>query len=284
MKLTWALTEIQIALANSRGIANYWFSFGDSYTSTGFVSDGIQPSPESPLGNPPFPGMTTTGGTNWIDQCTVKYNKSLVLTYNYAYPGATIDNALVNTGAKSMTDQVNEFLGSIGSSQSVPWTGENTLFSFWIGINDIGNTYSEPGSRDAFSDTLLWAYFNLVEKNAGARNFLFINVPPVNRSPMMMSNGAAERAQEAAVIAGYNAKLARRVQWLLGNNTAVKTWLWDSHTAFAAILNDPRAYGFVDNTTFGQPNAFWGDNYHPSSTAHELCAQNIANILNATIW
>ena len=91
------------------------------------------------------------GGTNWIDVDTVVYNKSLIFTYNYAYGGATIDSSLVapyEPTVLSMTDQVNKFLNTVASKPSTtPWTGENALFSFWIGINDIGNSYYEPGNR-----------------------------------------------------------------------------------------------------------------------------------------
>jgi len=34
---------------------NYWFSFGDSYTQTGFVTNGTLPTPGNPLGNPTYP-------------------------------------------------------------------------------------------------------------------------------------------------------------------------------------------------------------------------------------
>lgn len=49
-----------------------------------------------------------------------------------------------------MTDQVNQFLsGAALKPDDAPWTSENSLFSFWIGINDLGNSYYEPGDRDA---------------------------------------------------------------------------------------------------------------------------------------
>ena len=53
----------------------------------------------------------------------------------------------------SLTDQVNEFLNSSVASRpaTVPWTSSNSLFSFWIGINDIGNSYYESGDRDAYA-------------------------------------------------------------------------------------------------------------------------------------
>lgn len=84
---------------------------------------------------------------------TVKYNNSLILTYNYAYGGATIDASLVapyEPTVLSMTDQVNQFLSTAASKPATsPWTSADSLFSFWIGINDIGNSYYESGSRDA---------------------------------------------------------------------------------------------------------------------------------------
>jgi hypothetical protein len=90
------------------------------------------------------------------------------LTYNYAYGGATIDAGLVQPYTPtvlSLTDQVDQFLDGAGNKPSTsPWTSANALFSIWIGINDIGNSHYLGGDRGAFSDTLLDAYFALVEK------------------------------------------------------------------------------------------------------------------------
>ena len=98
-------------------------------------------------------GYTAVGGTNWIDEITVKYNNSLILTYNYAYGGATINASLVQpyeSTVLSLIDQVNQFLaGAANKPATSPWTSENSMFSFWIGINDIGNSYYESGSRSA---------------------------------------------------------------------------------------------------------------------------------------
>lgn len=84
---------------------------------------------------------------------TVQFNKSMVLTYNYAYGGATIDSSLVKpyqSTVLSMTDQVNQFVSTVANKPtSAPWTSEDSLFSFWIGINDIGNSYGSGGNRDA---------------------------------------------------------------------------------------------------------------------------------------
>ena len=64
--------------------------------------------------------------------------------------GATIDANLVTPyepTVLSLTDQVN---GLLSIQSSLPkWDPSTTLFSVFIGINDLGNSYYESGSRDA---------------------------------------------------------------------------------------------------------------------------------------
>ena len=90
---------------------------------------------------------------HWIDVDTTVHNNSLVLTYNYAYGGATINATLVQPyepTVLSLIDQVNQFLaGAAKKPATAPWTSTNSLFSVWIGINDIGNSYYLGGDRDA---------------------------------------------------------------------------------------------------------------------------------------
>lgn len=86
-------------------------------------------------------GATSSGGVNWIDVVTADLNKTLTLTYNFAIGGATIEATL--------PDEVNSFLGTVGQKPaSAPWTSEGSLFSFWIGINDIGGSYLQVTDRD----------------------------------------------------------------------------------------------------------------------------------------
>ena len=74
-----------------------------------------------------------------------------MLTYNYAYGGATIDAALVTPYEPtvwSLTDQVNQFLATVAAKPATaPWTGADALFSFWIGINDTGDTVNNSTVR-----------------------------------------------------------------------------------------------------------------------------------------
>ena len=64
-------------------------------------------------------------------------NASLVLSYNLAVGGASIDNSIVNTNVKDMTTQVDDFVQAYGDKpESTPWSSENAVFGFWIGINE----------------------------------------------------------------------------------------------------------------------------------------------------
>lgn len=271
---------------------NYWFGFGDSYSQTGFVTTGTLPNTANPIGNPPFPGFSATGGENWVGYVTATYNRSLVYTYNYAYGGATIDANLVKPftpSVLSLTDQVNEFLnGAAKKPASTPWTSANAIFSIWIGVNDIGNSYGNGGDRSAFSDTLLNAYFALVQKlyNAGGRNFLFLNVPPIDRTPLMLAQSASAQALEKSVINTFNTKLAAKIKTFQSSNSGVKTFIYDSHAQFTTMLNSPKTYGFQDATSFGSATTdFWGNNYHPSTYANKFFGQTIGQtVLANTIW
>ncbi|KAJ7641128.1 hypothetical protein FB45DRAFT_899494 [Roridomyces roridus] len=268
----------------------YWFPFGDSYTTTGFLTNETLPSVGNPLGNPPFPGFTGGGGENYVGYDTVTYNASTILTYNYAYGGATINSSLVAPylpTVLSLIDQVNEFLAGAGTKpSSAPWTSQNSLFSVWIGINDIGNSYYVSQNQSAFADLLLSEYFAQVQElyTAGARNFLFINVPPMDRSPLMIAEGTSATSLEAGIITSFNTKLAAKTAAFKASNSGVKTWTWDAWTEFSTILNSPTTYGFVDAVSFGNTGDFWGNNYHPGPAAHQIFASKIAALLANTPW
>ena len=97
------------------------------------------------------------------------HNKSLLLTYNYAYGGATINASLVQPyepTVLSLIDQVNQFMGQAADKPAfAPWTSENALFSFWIGINDIGNSYYQSSNQSSWVSTRFSAYTCLTKRS-----------------------------------------------------------------------------------------------------------------------
>jgi len=69
-----------------------------------------------------------------------------MLTISCPLSGATIDAKIVPPYAKwvkTLTDQMEDFLSTAGPKPpATPWSSAKTLFSFFIGINDIGLSLS----------------------------------------------------------------------------------------------------------------------------------------------
>ena len=112
--------------------------------------------------------------------------------------------------------------------------------------------------------------------DVGGRNFLFVTVPPIDRSPLvcvafqldvprlthkhvqMLAQPDSSRSLEASVISGFNTKLISRAANLSATRDGVQTFVYDANAAFAKVLDNPTAYGFVDATSYGGPGDFWG--------------------------
>lgn len=219
--------------------------FGDSYTTTGFNDTLAQPSTANPLGNPAYPGYTATNGPNWVDFLTTTYNETFLKTVNLAYGGATIDSALVKPylpTVLSLKDQINqEYLPKYSRHPSFfNWKKKNTLFASFFGINDIGNSYyAANASSVLFQDIAEYASLMDVVYQSGARNFLFLNVPPVNRSPLTKSQGHAASQLEASYIAAYNANITKMAANLSSTYEDATTFVFDTHSIFKQVLNNP---------------------------------------------
>jgi len=157
---------------------------GDSYSQTGFNVTLSKPSAANPLGNPPLPGWTASGGLNWVGFLASVFNTSdrPIRSYNFAYGGATTDASLVTPyqpTVLSFVDQVKLFRDSIATHPSyAAWNSENALFGVWLGVNDVGNSYWLDAETERL-EKIMDVYFGLLKDmyDAGARNFALLTVP-----------------------------------------------------------------------------------------------------------
>jgi phospholipase/lecithinase/hemolysin len=160
---------------------------GDSYTSSGFSISGAKPSASNPMGNPRLPGNTQSGGLTWPGFLATELNTSLTLTFNFAVAGATVDSSIVQpymSTVPSIADQVKTWTTNLESKPSyAPWTAENALFGIYIGVNDVGNSFTQSG-EDARINKDLDRYFSLLGTlyAGGARNFVLLTIPRMTRS------------------------------------------------------------------------------------------------------
>lgn len=86
-----------------------------------------------------YPGQgTSSGGINWVGYLTTVFNASLVLNYDLAVSGACINNSIVKAPVRDLVSQVESTFEPNYAEKpaSTPWTAENAVFAFWIGINE----------------------------------------------------------------------------------------------------------------------------------------------------
>lgn len=222
----------------------YMFVFGESYTQTGFNTSLAQPNPANPLGNPDYPGYTATNGPNWVDFLTTTYNATFLQTINLASGGATVDSALVEPYAPtvlSLIDQVQtEYLPIYSDSPDFfSWIPNNTLFAAFFGINDIGNSYANANSTLYTQIFAKYAEQTDVLYQSGARNFLFLNVPPVDRSPLTAEQGPEAQALESSVIQAFNQNVTTLAENLTSTYADATAFVFNTHELFTQVLDEP---------------------------------------------
>ncbi|KAI9574210.1 carbohydrate esterase family 16 protein [Boletus coccyginus] len=298
LALTASLLAIPAVFATPWNATEFMFVFGDSYTADGYnISAGV---------NSPTPGWTSSNGPNWVEFLTSTYNQTAVKTFNLAYGGATIDSALVPPylpTVLSVVDQVSEFNEYLASKPAgAEWNSANSLFAIWIGINDVGTSVGWTNiTQSQFYGTLLDRLFSQVDDlyNAGARNFLFLTVPPTNRSPLTLEQGPQTAAQLGADIADYNTQLTQSVCNFQENYADLGSiTIFDTQPIFNTLLDEWQTFGFVNVTGYcaayenGTPTTtyqvegcapvssyFWLNSLHPLFTVHNILAKAISTAL-----
>jgi hypothetical protein len=156
---------------------------GDSYSSDGFWAASDTPSSQLPLGIA-LPGTTTTGGLNWVGMTATELNTSLTFALDYAVYGASTDTSLVRGSTPDLVDQVTEFSTYTANSSDVAWTATNTMAVFWIGINDVGNSYWDGNTTPI--EKIHDEYFAKLQilYDAGVRMFTLFTIPRKFQRPM----------------------------------------------------------------------------------------------------
>lgn len=88
--------------------------------------------------------------------------------------------------------------------------------------------------------------------NTGARNFLFINVPPIDRTPGRDASDEASREHAAAYIQSFNTALGNSIDIFSANHSDTTIFQFDIFTLFNNVLDNPSSYeisSVIKNTT-----------------------------------
>ncbi|PPQ90160.1 hypothetical protein CVT25_012471 [Psilocybe cyanescens] len=263
----------------------YLFIFGDSYSDVGYTTfrTRVTPSAAQPLGME-FPGMTFNeeGLPNWVGHLISKYcppprfNPSLkpqeqdkqymqspILVYDYAIGGQTVD------GVRFQIE--NYFLPHLGTNPpEATWNASNSIFITWVGINDCG--------RYADGHMAIKELIAAQEKlyHAGARNFLFIDVPPIHRSPAIPKR---EEESSSSIYRNWNATLGEALEEFSKSHEDMSIFMFSSFEVFENVLNKPQDYGIKEKEVRKTGGAIWVDHLHPTSKMHDILASFLADFL-----
>ncbi|KAI0628908.1 hypothetical protein C8Q77DRAFT_1076590 [Trametes polyzona] len=260
--------------------------FGDSFSSVGYSPESPLPSAEEPLGVR-FPGETscerpteeTAEATqqvacdpNWVGHLVREVNsqragQTPLRVFDYAIAGDTVARMKLKQVSK-------EFLPHLGAHPEwAPWLPSDTLFVTWIGINDCTwNLRLKVSSAQATIDD----YFGAQEKlyNAGARNFCFIDVPPVHLFPNGPKTPRARTAYEA-----WNPLLREGARTFSAAHPDATVFLFSSWELFTRIRANPSLVG--PTAEGGIADKLFVDGFHLSSAVHAVIAREFLAFLRS---
>ncbi|CAE7099498.1 unnamed protein product [Rhizoctonia solani] len=143
--------------------------------------------------------------------------------------------------------------------------GFETLACF-VGINDLNTQAPINPSISELFDLYETLY------HTGARNFLLINVPPIDRAPFGTEPTLGLRVE------AWNARLKRAAEAFQARRYDVSVFYYDAWAFYTELLDNPEKYGFSDTTTVG--GSFWYDPVHPKTKVHDYMAANLADFLS----
>jgi hypothetical protein len=282
----------------------YVHAFGDSYSfvqgtqgqaNFSFIGSALDFAftPQQLLQNEIIPRNTSSEGSNWLEFLTgcfqgrpARCGKQL---WNFAFAGADIDGTLLplhHNFTIPLVDQVKQW--ATYAADVIPHPADETLTTWWIGINDTGDTVTNTTISDftTFWNVEMASYFNAVQDatNGGLRTHLFINIPPEERAPGSI-NSPTKAALLKEHITEFNTVLAAHVSAFENANPGTRVMTFDAHSWFNNVLDNPRSFGFTNTTGFctcAQPTGFfWYNTGHPTEKVHELLALAIEDELRA---
>ncbi|MCD4506108.1 SGNH/GDSL hydrolase family protein [Chromobacterium piscinae] len=276
--------------AGQNNHANKIIGFGDS------LSDTLNVYNHSPLIFR-IPNRTNwylghySNGPLWLEQLASRLNLPL---YNWATGGAGVNPDQYGM-IPSVLQQVQSWQEYMKSAPN--YNPANTLFTMWIGGNDL-ITYGN--SPDKIIATQKQALMNLI--STGARKILLMKLPDVSRTPVFQLPDYAPRAATVSTqVREYNQKLdqlATVLREMYGSSLRLE--VFDSYTLFNDMLNNPAKYQMTNTTQSclelssndssiyrniqkarkecTNPNSFvFWDNLHPTTRTHQLLGDKVAD-------
>ena len=109
---------------------------------------------------------------------------------------------------------------------------------------------------------------------------MFVNVPPLQRTPLFATDAYHQKTLESEAIQIWNDELNARIKGVQGN-----VFTLDMHSLLTNVLDNYRSFGFSSNwyclsrCEYSPGQYVWTNNFHPSATVHDLLAKQAASLV-----
>ncbi|KAL0564672.1 hypothetical protein V5O48_017373 [Marasmius crinis-equi] len=206
-------------------------------------------------------GDSYSSPPSWVDHLKSDHLKDSPKIHNFAFPGATTEDDL--------EDQLIEYLSLPGKPRTS--SPQTTLYVFFFGINDCG------GNQECFLSEIVKKIPEASDRlytEAGARNFIFFDVPPTDRSPAGLPYPETTHAR----IKTWNEELRTRISQFTEDAPTAKVALFSVHDVLSAILDAPEDYDFTEGDVTDEGGAIWADELHLTSNVHKIIAERTKDV------
>ncbi|KAH7099776.1 hypothetical protein BKA62DRAFT_803101 [Auriculariales sp. MPI-PUGE-AT-0066] len=270
----------------------HFFVFGASYCDIGHAGQRPHPTETEPLGIK-WPGVTYAeeGQPNWVGYL-VNEEQRAPLTFCYAAGGARVHDVKHQIRRQFLPDEGHEEQYNAEPAASrphwAPWTADDSLTSTWVGINDVCWGVDAEETVGQLMQTQETLY------EAGLRNFLFVNVPPLEKYPRELYSrcrvtlsfrylalkGRGGRGIDGHV-RNWNTALALGALDFKKQHPDSTVIVYSSHDTFTRILDNPTAYGFDVQDPRKRVGGILVDGLHPTTAVHKIIAEEIHKLVNS---
>ena len=259
---SWADTKYLIAFGDSytyvqgtHGLQNYSFigdAFDFGFNASELLSDRIVQNQTA----------TAEGGPNWVEYitgCGLKpgltnpqdCEKQL---WDFAFAGSDISTEytpLHHNFTVSLVNQTRQFQQYADPVLSSFIDKQRSLVAIWIGINDIGDSAEYDVDFLTFYNELMTTLFQSVETvyDLGYNNFLFMMLPPLDRTPPNLVR-AAGPLPNATMVQWYDQALSNHSNSFAQRHNDAKVMVFDTTTFLNGVLDNAAEYGIVNATGY----------------------------------
>ncbi|KAK0461656.1 uncharacterized protein EV420DRAFT_1266339, partial [Desarmillaria tabescens] len=189
---------------------------------------------------------------------------SSIRLHNFAFPSATMEDDLLG--------QLSRFFARFpkkSPANPIPILDPNeTIYVLFLDINDCGRISSEE--LEPIVEVLFDAVHDLYVK-AGARNFVLVDVPPIDRSPSAVDS--SDEVQNR--VETWNDLLRTRASEFATSSPQATVLVFSSHKVLTDVLDDPLEYDFTEDDPADEGGAIWEDDLHLTPAVHAILADRL---------